>query len=197
MKPSRLLASTLLVAGLGAFAAEPFGADELMRSLAAHRTSRVGFVEKKYLSTLNQPLESAGELAYAAPSRLEKKTLRPKPETLVIDGDTLSIDRAGKKRSISLSSFPEVASLTDSIRATLGGDLAHLQRDYKVVVDGTREQWRLTLLPSDPRIAALVSRVTVEGGADRIARFEVLQADGDRSVTTLVDPAPGTPAVTR
>lgn len=189
MRTRRIVLAAVLAAGV-ATAAEPFTAAALMRSLAAHRTSRVGFVETKYLSTLKQPLVSEGELAYTAPSRLEKKTLRPKPETLVIDGDTLSIERDGKRRSISLASYPEVASLTDSIRATLGGDLAHLTRDYRVVVDGTREQWRLTLLPSDPKVAALVSRVTVEGGGDRIARFEVLQADGDRSVTTIVDPLP-------
>ncbi len=194
MKPIRfLLAPLAFVGAVTAFAAEPFTAEQLMRSLAAHGTSRVGFVEKKYLSTLNQPLESAGELAYTAPSRLEKKTVRPKAETLVIDGDTLSIERDGRKRSISLSSYPEVASLTDSIRATLGGDLAHLSRNYRVILDGTREQWRLTLLPSDPKIAALVSRITVDGGADRIAHFEVLQADGSRSVTTIVDPTPVQP----
>ncbi len=98
----------------------------------------------------------------------------------------MSIERDGTKRSISLASYPEVAAFTDSIRATLAGDLATLARSYRVAVDGTHARWRLTLLPSDPKIASVISRVTVDGHDDRIDGFEVLQADGDRSVTTLV-----------
>ena len=168
-----------------AVAADPFTAQQLMQSLSANKVARVTFVERKYLSSLDRPLESSGELAYTAPSRLEKRTIKPRPETLVIDGDTLAIERDGSRRSISLASYPEVAAFTDSLRATLAGDLARLQRDYRVIVDGPRSQWRLTLLPSDARIAALVSRVTIEGHDDRITRVETLQADGNRSVTTI------------
>ena len=166
-------------------AAEPFTVQQLMQVLATHKASRVAFVEKKYLSSLDRPLESSGELSYTAPSRLEKKTVQPKPETLVVDGNTLVVDRNGSRHTLSLASYPEVAALTDSIRATLAGDLARLSRDYRLVIDGSRPQWRLTLLPSDPKIAAIVSRVTVDGRDDRIASFEVLQAGGDRSVTTI------------
>ena len=168
-----------------AHGAEPFTVKQLMRTLAANKASRADFVEKKYLASLDRPLESSGELVYVAPSRLEKRTIKPKPEVLIIDGGTLTIERGGTTRSISLASFPEVSAFTESIRATLAGDLAALSRDYRVEVDGSRAQWRLTLLPSDPQIASLVSRVTVTGRNQRVDAIEVLQADGNRSVTTL------------
>jgi outer membrane lipoprotein-sorting protein len=165
--------------------AEPLTAKALMQSLAQVKVSRATFVEKKYLASLSQPVESSGELVYAAPSRLEKHTVKPRPEVLIVDGDTLTVERNGTRRSISLSSFPEVAAFTDSIRATLAGDLDALARSYRVVLDGQQKQWRLSLLPSDPKIAALVSRVTIDGHDARIETIEVLQADGSRSVTAI------------
>ena len=167
------------------YAAEPFTAKQLMQTLAANKASRADFVEKKYLAALDRPLESSGELNFVAPSRLEKRTIKPKPEVLIVEGGTLTIERNGTRRSIALASFPEVSAFTESIRATLAGDLDALSRDYRVEVDGSLAQWRLTLLPSDPKIAALVSRVTVTGRDRRIDAIEVLQADGNRSVTTI------------
>ena len=170
-------------------AADAFTARTLMEALARNKTSQADFVEKKYLAALNQPVESSGQLVYVAPARLEKRTVKPRAETLIVDGDVLTVERAGTKRSISLASYPEVAAFIESLRATLGGDLDTLTRSYKVVVDGSAAKWRLSLLPSDPKIAALVSRVTVDGRDALIDTIEVLQADGSRSVTTVV---PGT-----
>lgn len=194
-QPRSLALVCLILWSSVAAAADGFTPQQLLQAFAANKVSRVTFVERKFLSSLDRPLESSGELSYTArtstsSSRLEKRTIKPKPETLVIDGNTLSIERDGNRRSISLASYPEVAAFTDSLRATLAGDLDRLQRDYRVIVDGSRAQWRLTLLPSDPKIANLVSRVTIEGHDDRIASFETLQADGNRSVTTITSEAP-------
>lgn len=175
---------TLLLAST-ARAAEPVTAEQLMRLFAANPATRADFVEKKTLTSLDRPLESSGELVYTAPSRLEKRTVKPKPETLVADGDTLSIERNGTRRSLSLRSFPEIAPFVASVRAALAGDLPALSRDYRIAVDGTLAQWRLVLLPSDPKIAAVVSRLVLTGQNGRIETFEVLQADGNRSLTTI------------
>ena len=190
--PQRWCASIAIVAATfagsagPASAAEPLAIETLMQSLAKTKANRADFVEKKYLASLERPVESSGELVYVAPARLERRTAKPRPEVMIVDGDNLSIERNGTRRSISLAAYPEAAAFTESIRATLAGDLASLSRSYKVVLDGQSGQWRLTLLPSDPKIAALVSRVTVEGRDARIDAIEVLQADGSRSVTTLV-----------
>jgi outer membrane lipoprotein-sorting protein len=183
-------ALALAVASATAIGADALTAEQLMRLLAANQASRADFVDRKYLASLDRPIESSGELVYTAPSRLEKRTIKPKPETLVVDGNTLSIERNGTRRSISLTSYPEVAPFIDSIRAALSGDLPALSRDYRVAVDGTLAQWRLVLLPSDQKLAASISRVTLTGHDDRIATFEVLQADGNRSVTTITPREP-------
>ncbi len=187
-----VLASSLLVT-TRVDAADAFTATTLMRTLAQNRASRADFVDRKYLASLDRPLESSGELVYVAPSRLERRTVKPKPETLIVDGDTLTIERNGTSRSISLASYPEVAAFTDSIRSTLAGDLDALTRDYRVVVDGQPKRWRLSLLPSNPRLATLISRVTIDGHDALVDTIEVLQADGSRSVTTIVPKTTATP----
>ena len=164
---------------------ENLNAAQLMRMLAQAPSPRASFVEKKYLSVLKAPLESSGELLFLPPDHLEKRTISPKPETLVLDGDTLTIERNQKKRSISLRSYPEVDALVGSIRSALAGDRERLARSYRIEVDGTRDRWRLVLLPSDPAIAALVSRLLMTGVRTRIESIETLQANGDRSVMTI------------
>src|SRR6478736_4239611 len=69
--------------------------DQLMQSLAKVRSAHATFIEKKYLSMLDRPVESSGELFYEAPDQLEKKTVKPKPETLKRDGNAVTVESAG------------------------------------------------------------------------------------------------------
>ncbi len=59
---------------------------EVMRLLAARRHGQADFVEQHFLSVLKRPVESYGVMIYDAPDRLEKRTVEPRPEKLVLDG---------------------------------------------------------------------------------------------------------------
>ncbi|MFU8765517.1 MAG: Asp-tRNA(Asn)/Glu-tRNA(Gln) amidotransferase GatCAB subunit B, partial [Haliea sp.] len=50
---------------------------------------------------------------------LEKRTLKPRLETMVLDGDTLTLERGRRKHVLQLKDYPEVAGMIESIRATL------------------------------------------------------------------------------
>ena len=176
-----LLAGLLL--SLPAFAA--FDVGQLMDDLARHKGGRAKFVEKKYISLLDKPVVSTGEMTYTAPDRLEKRTLTPKPEVLLLDKDTLSIERDQQKLTIRLANQPEALAFIDSIRGTLTGNRAALEKNYLLQLSGTVDKWVLTLLPSDQKIAALVLRITVSGSKNQIRSIEYLQADGDRSVMSI------------
>ena len=41
------------------------------------------------------------------------------------------------------------------------------------------------MLPSEPKIAALLQRITVSGSRDQVRSIEYLQADGDRSLLAI------------
>jgi hypothetical protein len=67
--------------------------DALMSLLAQRKHGHVSFVEEHFLAVLDRPVESSGELLYDAPDRLEKRTLKPKPETLVLEHGVITAHR--------------------------------------------------------------------------------------------------------
>ncbi|HYR24217.1 MAG TPA: outer membrane lipoprotein carrier protein LolA [Aquabacterium sp.] len=181
----RLLAAVLalpLLCGSWAAQAESWGLTDLMQTLARQKAAKATFTEKKYLAVVDRPLESSGELSYTAPDKLEKRTLSPKPETLLLDGDQLSIEQAGRRRNtINIQSHPEVAAFVESIRGTLAGDLAALQRYYTLDFSGRADAWKLVLVPIQPAMRKVMSRIRVDGTDEALTRIVFEQADGDRS----------------
>ncbi|HVW70833.1 MAG TPA: LolA-related protein [Steroidobacteraceae bacterium] len=159
--------------------------DELMSLLAQRQHGHVTFVEQHFLAVLDRPVESSGELFYDAPDRLEKRTLHPKPETLVLEHGVITAKRGRRTFTLDLSSYPQIVPLIDSIRATLAGDRASLEKIFKVTLDGGLDQWQLVLTPADPVVAKSVRRILIEGARDIIRSVEIQQADGDRSVLTI------------
>jgi len=165
--------------------AAPLSIAQLMAGLAKSPQGAATFTEKKFISILEQPVESSGELLFIAPARLEKRTLKPKPETMVLDGDTLTLERGRRKHVLQLKDYPEVAGMIESIRATLAGDRKALERVYHLALDGSQERWTLVLTPLDPKVGAVIARIRMEGVKDVVRSVEILQADGDRSLMTI------------
>jgi outer membrane lipoprotein-sorting protein len=159
--------------------------DQLMAALAQQKSGRARFVETKYLAMLERPVESSGELVFVAPDRLEKRTLTPKPENLTLVGDMMTVERAGKKTVIPLQNFPELAGFIESLRATLGGNRDALERYYRLSIEGQAARWTLTLTPTEPRMAAAIQTIRIDGARDKVQSVEIRQADGDRSVMRI------------
>jgi hypothetical protein len=163
--------------------------DAAMSLLAMRRHGRVEFVEQQFLAILDHPVESSGELRYDAPDRLEKRTLTPRPEIMVLAGGVLTAERAGRVRVVDLQRYPQILPFVESIRATLAGDRAALEKVFHVDFAGSLERWSLTLVPLDHKLAQAVKQVQIDGTRDQLQRVEIRQADGDRSLMTLRAPA--------
>lgn len=172
---------------LTAFAghAADWSLDQLMHSLAQTRTDRATFSEKKFLAILDRPIESSGELHYNAPDRLEKRTLKPKPETMILDQGALIIERGRQKHRLQLQDQPELAAFIDSIRGTLAGDRKALERNFRLTLEGTAEQWMLALAPVNEKMVKVVTRIRITGERDALRSIEINQADGDRSLMLI------------
>lgn len=182
---ARLAAVFFLALACSAGHAADWTMDQLMTALAQAKPVKVNFVEKKYISTLDRPLESSGEMIYTPPDRLEKRTLKPKPERMLLDHDTLLLERGRNKYSMQIDDTPELSALIESVRATLAGDRRSLELNYIVALQGPRENWTLSLTPSNLQAREKVKRIRLSGANDEVREIEVLQADGDRSVTTI------------
>jgi hypothetical protein len=159
--------------------------DRIMSALAQRRHGHVTFVEKKFIAMLDRPVESSGELLYDAPDRLEKKTLKPRSESLVIEGGVISAQRGRHHYVLDVKQYPQVMPFIESIRATLAGDRAALERTFKVELAGNFDEWTLVLTPLDPKLARTVKEIHIEGEKDLIHLVEIREADGDRSLLTI------------
>lgn len=159
--------------------------DRLMSTLAHNKSGRASFTETKYLAIADKPIESTGELAFVAPDHLEKVTVSPKPERLVVDGDKLTVDRNQRKYTVSLAHYPELAAFIESIRATLAGNRYVLEQLYKVSIGGRGDDWTLTLTPLDSRMLKTVQTIKLDGTRDVLRTVVIEQADGDHSVMQL------------
>jgi len=155
---------------------------DLMQTLSHNQQQEATFVEKRYLSVLDKPLESSGELSFIPPNRLEKRTLKPRPESVIVDGDVLIVDQSNRRHvRVKLQERPEISAFVESIRGTLAGDQSALEKVYSIRLSGTAENWRLWLVPLQEQMVRIVSRIQMAGSQGDLTTIEFDFADGDRS----------------
>jgi len=121
---------------------------------------------------LERPLQCSGELFYQAPDHLEKRTLQPRPETLVLDHGVLTARRGQRTHVLSLRDYPQIVPFVESIRATLAGDGAALERYFHVSFAGTLERWTLELVPAEATVARSVQLIRIAGERDSFGHPE-------------------------
>lgn len=188
-----LLLIACCVAGTAA-AADSSGWDikRLMHDLGEVKTSKGRFIERKYVGILTAPLEFSGTLLYVAPDRLEKHTLKPRSESLLLERDQLIIESKDpdRRRTLKLSNYPVVQVFVESVRSTLAGDLALLNRFYEVALQGDERSWRLLLKPNDPKMQEVMSEIRIGGHGNWINAIEFLEPGGDRSVMSITRDEP-------
>ena len=166
------------------------GVSDLERDLYGHvgdASTRPGGIHRAAISStvLSHPIESSGELRYDAPDRLEKRTLKPRVETLVLAAGVLTVERAGRRRVMDLHAYPQALPFVESIRATLAGDRTALERLFHLDFAGSVSRWTLTLVPLESKVKQSVSQVRIDGIRDQLLKVEIRQPDGDRSLMTL------------
>lgn len=168
--------------------AETWNVQSLMQELAQVPASSTRFVETRHLAILTRPLELKGTLTYERPNRLSKHVESPYDELMTVHGDsaTLVNKTRGEQRVVSLREQPAMTALVESVRATLAGDLAQLEKHYRVKFSGAREAWTLELVPRAVQVKSYVDTITLAGTGARVTRIETLETGGDRSVMTIM-----------
>jgi hypothetical protein len=178
-----LAGALLALASLPALA--QWSVDDLMTALAARGSADATFTEQRYVPVLDAPVQSSGTLRFVAPDRLEKHTLQPRAESLVLAGDQLTLRQGPRTRRLALTDLPDSGLAINSLRGTMAGDLAALRRGWNVTLFGERRIWTLSLTPLSAAVAQYIETVLIQGQQDQIDRIEIRQADGVRSVMQI------------
>lgn len=177
-----LVALVLAGCSTGAWA---FDLAELMRLLARQTSGEARFTEQRFVRGFDGPLLASGTLRHTAPDRLERHTLQPRPESMVVQGNTVTLTRSGRSRTLSLDSTPELLGLVEAMRGTLAGDAAVLERHFRTALAGSPSNWSLELLPRDERLAAQVQNLRLSGREGTLLGVELDFRNGDRAVTAV------------
>ena len=182
LRQARWLLVALLCAAAPAWALD---LNELMGLLAKQKQGEANFTEQRYVRGFDGPLAAAGTLSFTAPDRLVRRTLTPRPETMSVDGNNLTLSRSGRTRSMTLDSVPELQGLVEAMRATLAGNTQVLQRYFNSTVGGSAGDWTLDLAPVDARLASQIATLRLSGRAGEVLGVEMEFRGGDRSVMTI------------
>jgi len=167
---------------------------ELLTSLSQVRTGDARFVEKRRVQALEQTLEYSGRLSFKAPDVFVRETLKPRPERLAVDGNTLTMSQGSRSRTVQLDTVPEAQVMVEAIRGTLTGNAAVLDKHFQTQLSGSAERWTLELVPKDFRLRELVSRIEIGGRQALVLSVALQMADGDQSVMTIEPAAASVPA---
>jgi outer membrane lipoprotein-sorting protein len=156
---------------------------EVLQRVSREVTPEVRFREVRTTKLLKTPLVSEGKLRYAPPDRLERETLQPVRETVVIEGMQVAIERDGSQTVMSLVSGTPPAAMIQTLRAVLSGNLPELESLYRASALGSTERWTLHLEPRSGETPVREVRLYGKGGM--VDQIEVLERGGDKTVTTL------------
>lgn len=181
---ARACTSALVALPLALVAQVPVTSAEILQRVSAAVTPEVGFREVRTTRLLKSPLVSSGRLRYAATGRLERETQQPFAEVVVIDGLQVTIDRSGTTTELSLIAGSPLAAMVQTLRAVLGGQAVELEALYRTAALGSPDRWTLLLEPR--ATGGSVQAIRLAGSGGSVGEIEVLERNGDKTVTTLV-----------
>jgi outer membrane lipoprotein-sorting protein len=190
----RALAAAALLLVCGGVLVTPGGAssqdpvDGILRELRSVPGMEARFREEKRIALLSTPLVNEGTVSFAPPSRLVRRTIRPRPSTLLIDGDRLVVGDASGRREIDLSANPVVRSFVDSFVGLLRGDRAALERTYRIVpLPAEVGGWSVSLRPKRGPVRRAIREIRARGQGPAVEHLAVMERNGDVSETTFTD----------
>lgn len=172
--------------------AAPRDVEALLAALRGMPGFYARFEEEKQIALLAAPLTSAGELHFAPPRTLLRRTTAPSPSDLLIDGDRVVVREPARHTEIDLAAQPAIRPLVESLLWVLAGDRRAIEQAYHAdyALDAEHDRWTLRLTPRTAPLDQLVEAIVVAGESRRPERFTVVETSGDRTETRLFDVDP-------
>lgn len=187
MARSGVLLLCLTLALPAAAAETALTVEALSRIVTSVPDHQATFREERRQLLLREPVLLSGTLRFRAPDRLEKQTLVPHREALVVDGDwvTVALPEQNVNIRLKISDDPVLYALLFSLRALLNGDVAVLEDRFFVEGWGDADAWTIRLRPRAGALADRVQTVRIAGSAGWIGKIEIWETTGDYMRMTI------------
>ena len=159
--------------------------EDLMRGMAGTAGVVADFREVQQLALLSAPLEVDGTIYFAPPDRLVRITRPPNASRLRIDGTRFAFRNEAGGDEVDLSGNPIARAFVDGFLALFAGDLGKLRDRYEPRFASDGPRWTLALTPRGRPLSDLVARITLAGEGRALARMELVETGGDRTLTSF------------
>lgn len=182
---ARLMLVLMLTHGSSGIALA-FELPDLQRLLQAAPAKPIAFSEVRESPWLAAPVESRGFLE-SRPGVLEKRVVVPRQEVWRMLPDRLDYRAAGDTggKQILFSQAPAVATLADTLRRVVAGDLQSLERNFRVTLKGSERAWSVHLQPLGGEAARYLDYLELEGVGAALLVISVVDRQGERTTTRL------------
>ncbi|MFC4160465.1 LolA family protein [Chitinimonas lacunae] len=184
----------LLLAGFAVSAADL--ATSVKGRLADAPLLRGQFDQQKTVRGFKKPLASSGDFLLWRGRGVLWHTRQPFELSMTLTPDALSARQGEAAYRLDAGQEPGLRAVNELLFALLSGDMAALQRRFRVEGELVGNSgWKLLLTPLDAQLARLLRRVELEG--DRyVRRVRLEESNGDASLIRfeqLAEAPPATP----
>ncbi|MYD76263.1 MAG: outer membrane lipoprotein carrier protein LolA [Gammaproteobacteria bacterium] len=167
----------------------------LMSRLANVETASIEFTETKQSVLLFIDTVSSGQILYRSPDYIEKRTVSPFTERVVIDGDSMIIDKTltsghDQEKTVisqvySVDSHPVLKASIESFRNMISGNYEALHNGFRLNLSGPMSGWNLKLVPDSENALAHIKEINLTGSGAFLRRIVTVQADDDQTILEL------------
>ncbi len=164
--------------------AQAFDLQQLSDQLAKPEVIHGNFTQEKHLRALPKPLTSKGTFVLSKQHGLLWLLKTPLQQDYRINAKGIA-----RRDANGWQILPGKSAGAEQNRlflAVLQGDSSGLQRDFELSLDGSAQDWKLTLIPRSLLLKQVFNQINIAGG-DLVHSIELLETQGDSTLLRLQD----------
>ncbi len=170
-----------LLALLFSLSLHAFSQQQLMTRLQQPQTIQGEFTQQRFLSAMSKPITTRGQFTLLKNKGLLWQMRTPFASDLRVTGAGIAQwngaqwvlnDGVGQAQQVSL------------FLGLLTGDVAALSEQFDIVLNGTAQDWQLSLIPNGLLMKQIFRRIEIRG-ADTIEGIELNEVQGDRTLISF------------
>jgi len=159
--------------------------DDIFDMIAKNPTKSLKFVEIHSETLFTKEIKLTGSVSFGGNGAMSKYIITPKKSEMHIVNNTLSLLNSEGVSSVSLTSYPVLASSINAIRWILLGEKDKIFENYSISYSNNNNNWAIDLIPVDEKVLFEVSSILITGGFGNIGVITLIKTNGDSITTTF------------
>lgn len=149
--------------------------DTICKSLTSHKVTSGSFVQKRSIASIKRELSSNGTFIICNEG-ISWKTARPISSVLsVTDEKIIQISPDGKKNVMDGSGNPTFKNIAQTLSSLFSGNRDALESNFHVSFSSSDSFWKITLVPKDSNISAIMANIVMSGNAAEETSLDTLE----------------------